>query len=596
MCTVTYIPSDNGFYLTSNRDEKIARGQSWVPEEFKIGDSTLLYPKDPLKNGTWIMAKNNGDGVVLLNGAFLKHCPKEEYKKSRGVVLLEIMESEKPDKFFQEINLENIEPFTLVLFTSGNLWECRWDGTRKYFQLLDKSKEYIWSSSTLYDKMAVAKRNSWFQDWWDSGGPRDSRDILNFHRTAGKGDLKDGLVMNREGKLKTLSITQIQMNKDKVSMVYLDLEYHKQIQKEMEIKRWKIEYKSGYRKELIWKVQSLWIRLFHWEYWPFNLVYSPIIAYWLWLGIKSRSFFFFNTANPSIENGGFAMESKWDIHQLIPRAYCPKTVFIDNHEEPDRIIEKLKEQNLNFPIIVKPNIGYRGILVKKVQNEKELIDYAQDLRVSFLLQEFIPYKNEVGIFYYRIPGESKGHISGIVGKDFLTLVGDNRSTIRELILKEPRFLLQWSILRFSHEDILDQVLKEGQMEVLVPYGNHARGVKFVDLSHLISEELTQRIDQICHQVPEFYFGRLDIMYNSWEELCKGKNFSIVELNGAGSEPTHIYDPKHSIFFAWKEIIRHWKILNQVSILNKERKGLEFLSMEQGLSLLKNNSEYLKLVS
>ena len=103
--------------------------------------------------------------------------------------------------------------------------------------------------------------------------------------------------------------------------------------------------------------------------------------------------------------------------------------------------------------------------------------------------------------------------------------------------------------------------------MLVPYGNHVRGAKFLDANHLIDDELTHIIDTICQQVKGFYFGRLDIRYNSWERLKRGQEFSIIELNGAGSEPTHMYDPKHSIFFAWKEIICHWNILFDISRIN-----------------------------
>lgn len=133
-------------------------------------------------------------------------------------------------------------------------------------------------------------------------------------------------------------------------------------------------------------------------------------------------------------------------------------------------------------------------------------------------------------------------------------------------------------------------------KTLVPYGNHARGAKFIDLSHLITDELTEAIDGICRQIPGFNFGRLDVMYNTWDELSRGENLSIIELNGAGSEPTHIYDPKHSIFFAWYEIIRHWKLLYRVSKLNKQQKSINYMTYKQGITMLKNNTEYLKLVS
>ncbi|HLG40147.1 MAG TPA: hypothetical protein VI461_10785, partial [Chitinophagaceae bacterium] len=143
---------------------------------------------------------------------------------------------------------------------------------------------------------------------------------------------------------------------------------------------------------------------------------------------------------------------------------------------------------------------------------------------------------------------------------------------------------------------LDRVLSQGEELILVPYGNHVRGAKFIDASHLIDETLTKTIDAVCKQVDGFYFGRLDIRYNTWEELREGKNFSIIELNGAGSEPTHIYDPKHSIFFAWKEIIRHWKILWKISSMNHHKKTRPYMNTRTGLNMLRENSAYIKMIS
>jgi len=318
--------------------------------------------------------------------------------------------------------------------------------------------------------------------------------------------------------------------------------------------------------------------------------------YWFWLSFKARSFFFFNAANPQIENGGFALESKAEIYDLIPQKYYPKTVLFKTGTAFGPIKTAIEDKNFRYPLIAKPDIGGRGVLVKLIHNETELREYTQQMRVDFLIQEYINYKNEVGIFYYRIPGETKGHISGIVGKEFLALTGDGERTMMELLIKEHRYLLQLPVLIDTYGDKLNKVLPAGESKTLVPYGNHARGAKFIDLSNRITRELTVAMDNICRQIPGFYFGRLDVMYNSWDELNRGENISIIELNGAGSEPTHIYDPKHSIFFAWREIIKHWKLLYRISKLNKQQRGLKYMTYKQGINMLKNNTEYLKLVS
>jgi hypothetical protein len=330
------------------------------------------------------------------------------------------------------------------------------------------------------------------------------------------------------------------------------------------------------------------IRLFNWEYWPFHVVYAPLYLYWLWLSLKARSLFFFSTANPLIHNGGFLLERKKMIYDLMPQHCYPRTILC-------KAGSPLPEQ-LTFPLIAKPDIGQRGLLVKLLHSMNDLVTYAAQSKTDFLLQEYIDHAHEAGIFYYRIPGEKRGHISGIVGKEFLAVTGDGHSTIEALLEKEDRFILQLPALRVTYGASLFQVLPAGERRTLVPYGNHSRGAKFTDLSHLVSDELEGMIDALCQQIPEFYYGRLDIKYRSWEDLCAGRNFSVIELNGAGSEPTHMYDPAHSIFFAWKEIMRHWRLLYKISRLNAKRKGISRMPTADGLRMLKENARYIKMLS
>jgi len=342
--------------------------------------------------------------------------------------------------------------------------------------------------------------------------------------------------------------------------------------------------------------RPFFIKLLHWEYWPFNAVYGPIYIFWVLLCIRTRSFFFFNAANPSIKNGGFVLESKMDIYRLMPKQYYPTTIFCKTGISSETLCALLQKEQLNYPLVGKPDIGGRGKGVKKLLSATEVMEYAQQSKVDFLLQEFIPYKFEVGIFYYRYPNEEKGHISGIVSKDFLTLTGDGLHTMQELLLQDKRFILQLPVLKQTYGGMLMQVLPKGEKKVLVPYGNHARGAKFIDASHLVDEQLTNTIDAIGKSIPHFYYGRMDVMYNDWNELKKGSGFAIVEVNGAGSEPTHIYDPQHTIFFAWKEIIRHWAILNKISRQNHKQLNMPYMHFKDGMRMLKENAAYEKIFS
>ena len=341
--------------------------------------------------------------------------------------------------------------------------------------------------------------------------------------------------------------------------------------------------------------RPFFIKLLHWEYWSFNMVYMPVIFIWVWLSIRARSFFFFSASNPTIYNGGFLMESKWAIYQIIPDHWYPKTVYFKSGTAGDEVLALVRERDFQYPLIGKPDIVGKGRGVRKLNNADEVICYASDSKLDFLIQEFVPLEKEVGIFYYRYPGENEGKISGIVTKEFLSITGDGRSSLHELCSKEKRFILQLDQLDKIYGEKMQEVLPAGVKKELVPYGNHARGAKFLDDSHLADEKLTARIDAVSKQIPGFYFGRMDIRFNSWEELKEGKNFSIIELNGAGSEPTHIYDPAHTLFFAWKEIIRHWIILWKISRLNHD-KGVPYLTMKEGLKMLRDNKAFDKTLA
>ena len=338
--------------------------------------------------------------------------------------------------------------------------------------------------------------------------------------------------------------------------------------------------------------RPFFIRLFNWEYWSFGMVYVWIYPVWFFLCLRARSFFFFSASNPAIKNGGFLCESKKEIYALMPEQLYPLTIYFDAGENAPKVLQDLQEEGLHYPVIGKPDIGGRGRGVKVLKTTEEVIAYVENTVVDFHIQEFIPFEKEVGIFYYRYPGEANGKLSGIVSKEFLKVKGDGFSSIKQLLEKSRRALLQMESLQAMHGDYLNTVPAEGEEKVLVPYGNHARGARFIDDSMLIDEQLTAVIDGICKQVKDFYFGRLDIRYNDWEELKQGKNFSVIEVNGAGSEPTHIYDPAHHLFFAWKEIIRHWIILWHFSRMN-HKKNHPYLSVKDGIKMFREDKLHSK---
>ena len=334
------------------------------------------------------------------------------------------------------------------------------------------------------------------------------------------------------------------------------------------------------------------IRLLNWEYWPFSFVYGPVLPVYFLLAARARSLFFFSASNPSIETGGFMMESKKKIYDILPADSYPRTLFFALPADAATIVKAARDAGFRYPLIGKPDIGAKGMGVRKMDDESELKRYCEESPMNFLVQEYIPYEKEAGVFFCRLPNEENGRITGIVRKEFVKVVGDGIQTVRQLVMREKRFILQLSALEQMHSGFLDAVLPNGVEQVLVPYGNHARGSKFLDDTHLADTELNAVFNDLCLRIPGFYYGRLDIRFESWEKLRKGEAFSIIELNGAGSEPTHIYDPRHSVFYAWKEIIKHWFWLFRISRANHQ-KGIPYMSFAEGRRMFRDNTAFEK---
>jgi hypothetical protein len=223
MCTVTYIPHQDGIYLTSNRDEKTTRATAIFPSVYGAGAIRVVCPKDPKGKGTWIGAKNTGTAAVLLNGGFVKHHPKLEYGKSRGLIFMEVMLSRQPRVALQQMDLSDIEPFTLIIFEQGELNEFRWDGESKHEKILNAAQPHIWSSATLYNQTSAKKRKNWFENWMLDHPLADQKDILDFHRNGGDGNAYDGLLINRSELIKTVSISCLGLSKTGIRMNYFDL-------------------------------------------------------------------------------------------------------------------------------------------------------------------------------------------------------------------------------------------------------------------------------------------------------------------------------------------------------------------------------------
>jgi Transport and Golgi organisation 2 len=226
MCTVTYVPSPTGYFLTSNRDEKNTRAKALAPATYTINNVALIFPKDADKGGTWITLKENGDSLCLLNGAFENFTDTGMYKISRGKIVLQIGATNNLIESFSKINLSDTAPFTLVIVFERKLFECRWDGIKKHCKQLDNSTAHIWSSATLYDSYQQNKRFAWFEQWQIKNPTPLQKDLFNFHKNTGDGNMEDNLIMNRNNNYFTVSITGIAVNNEACLMQYEDIIQH----------------------------------------------------------------------------------------------------------------------------------------------------------------------------------------------------------------------------------------------------------------------------------------------------------------------------------------------------------------------------------
>lgn len=323
------------------------------------------------------------------------------------------------------------------------------------------------------------------------------------------------------------------------------------------------------------------IKLRSWEYWPFGIVQFPAIIYWLWLSARARSLVFFSAANPGIPMGGMFGESKFDILRMIPPQYVPLTIKVELPATRTSVLDRMCEAGMRLPVIFKPDIGERGYMVKQINREEDIDCYLKLVKGAFLVQELVTEPVEFGVFYMKLPAETHGKVTSLVLKEMLSVTGDGRSTLQELIMGNDRAKLQWERLRVTFRDQLTFVPEKGKKLELVSIGNHAMGTRFINANHLINGRLSKCVDRIANNIPGFYFGRFDVRCESIKDLYEGR-MKIMELNGCGAEPAHIYDTAFPLWAAFFELVRHWRYIFMIAQANK-RNGIGYVSHREAFS-------------
>ena len=333
-------------------------------------------------------------------------------------------------------------------------------------------------------------------------------------------------------------------------------------------------------------------RITHWETWYYITKYIPLAPVWIWYCLRARSCWFFTPSNPTLTFGGFEGESKKEMYDQLPPGSYPKSIYVDPQSPIEDLPRLVVENDFSYPFVVKPDIGMMGFMFRTIENEEQLKAYHQKMPATYILQEQAPYPIEVSVFYYRFPHQQKGHITGFVKKEFLQVVGDGESSLEKLIREHPRVLYRLKEQLSKHESRLHEIIPNGEIFVLSHALNLSRGSRLISLAHEKDDKLLKIFDDLSHYARHFYYGRYDIKCASIDDLKQGKNFTILEYNGSGAEPHHIYGNNNSLWQAYRILVQHWEVLYQISRFN-HLNGHPYWPFRKGLSFLKTSNKYFK---
>lgn len=327
------------------------------------------------------------------------------------------------------------------------------------------------------------------------------------------------------------------------------------------------------------KIRLLWT----WKYWPMELLYLPLTLYVFTIGaLRTRRFFYFAAANPQVSLGGFAGDSKYHIIHRIPEKFRPKTLLILQKNSDFHLIEKIVASfNLQFPLIVKPDLGEGGFLVKKVANLQELKVYHEGHSMAYIIQEYIATPLELSVLIHNASGSLS--ISSVTQRKYLVLTGDGSHSVAQLLAKNKHTQYRQKNIRQLLQQNLENVLPNNEVYQPIQIGNWDFGATYIDRSSLITPALETVFAQLNTQVGLFDYARYDIKCQNEQALLAG-DFKVLEINGVKGEPIHIYDDKVNLWQAYREIFKHWEYILQISKRNIKQ-GAQCPNWRQGLKIL-----------
>lgn len=304
----------------------------------------------------------------------------------------------------------------------------------------------------------------------------------------------------------------------------------------------------------------------HFEFWPAWTIHLPMYLLGIYWGIRLRNFNFFGAVNPAMENGGLFNYSKYHAMLDFYEENIPKSILSHPPHKLGHLLENAVNKGIPYPFILKPNIGERGRGVKKITDQVDLELYLETFKnESVILQEFISKKEEYGIFIIKNPETGQIKIPSITQKIPLQVIGNGMDSVQQLAKNHPR------ANRYIPEipnELLNTIPEKNEIFQLSHKGNHCKGAQFLDRSELISAEVKKAFELICQPFSNFYYGRLDVKVESEADLRDAFAVSILEVNGANSEPIHIYSPGNSYLQSLKILGEYFGEMAKIARFNK----------------------------
>jgi len=181
MCTLSFLPTQSGFQIAMNRDEKRVRIAALPPERFTLGDRHVIFPREPA-GGTWLAVNDAGLCLALINWHRIKKEPLGKIV-SRGQVIPRLIGaagSVQLERELRAIPLQNVRPFRLIAVVSSEhaLLEFGWN-----LRALRVSKQpwqtHHWFSSGFDERQAEIMRHV----VCNRAQPRTLMDLRTLHRS-----------------------------------------------------------------------------------------------------------------------------------------------------------------------------------------------------------------------------------------------------------------------------------------------------------------------------------------------------------------------------------------------------------------------------